>query len=100
MASRQFVSQHGMSSQTGAVRHMISTAVGNRVVGATAAPKKKKGTSHYIKAHKTKKGITVRGHYAKQGTSKKTGRTGAHFKKGSLAAKRHMSKLRKLRGKK
>lgn len=96
MASRMFVTQHGMSSQTGAVRHLIQTAVGNRTV--STSPRKPKG--HYIKPHKTKKGVSVRGHYAKQGTSKKTGRTGAHFKKGSLAAKRHMSKLRKLRGKK
>jgi hypothetical protein len=84
----------GTGQQTAAHQTMIQ----NAVRGAGGAKKKRAPkTSHYIKAHKTKRGVQVRGHRAKQRVVKSTGKLAAHFKKGSLAAKRHMSALRKLK---
>jgi hypothetical protein len=73
---------------------MLANAIGGGTGGG-----KKKGGSHRVKAHTTKRGVQVRGHRAKQRTVKSTGKTAQHFKKGSLAAKRHMSALRKMRKK-
>ncbi|HEX8802144.1 MAG TPA: hypothetical protein VF772_26210 [Terriglobales bacterium] len=83
--SKPFVHQHGMGHQTPAHRTMLANALGQKSGG------KKKARGHRVKAHVTKTGVKVRGHVAKQ-------RAGAkHLKKGSLAAKRHMSSLRKMR---
>jgi hypothetical protein len=84
----------GTGQQTAAHQTILQNAMGS------GRAKKKRGprTSHYIKPHKTKRGVQVRGHRAKQRTVKSTGKLAAHFKKGSLAAKRHMSALRKLKG--
>jgi hypothetical protein len=72
--------------QTPAVRTLFGLA--SKAMKRGTGKKKAKGT-HMIKAHTTKKGVKVRGHRAKL-------KAGAvHLKKGSLAAKRHMSALRK-----
>ena len=88
------VLQQGVGHHTAATRTMLNLAHGGT---ATTGRTKRQKTSHRIKAHTTKSGIKVRGHRAKQRTVKSTGKLAAHFKKGSLAAKRHMSALRKMR---
>jgi hypothetical protein len=92
--AKPVVLPQGTGQQTAAHQTMLQNAIGR-----PAAGKKKRGprTTHYIKAHKTKRGVQVRGHRAKQRVVKSTGKLAAHFKKGSLAAKRHMSALRKLK---
>jgi hypothetical protein len=83
----------GTGQQTAAHQTILQNAVS----GGRAKKKRGPKTTHYIKAHKTKRGVQVRGHRAKQRVVKSTGKLAAHFKKGSLAAKRHMSALRKLK---
>lgn len=80
---------HGVNNMSPASQHAHRLALG----GGTARAR----TTHRIKAHTTKRGIKVRGHRAKQRKVKSTGAVAQHFKKGTLAAKRHMSKLRKMR---
>lgn len=84
----------GTGQQTVAHQTMLQNAVGGK---KSSGKKRSPRTSHYIKAHTTKSGVRVRGHRAAQRTVKSTGKKAQHFKKGSLAAKRHMSALRKLR---
>lgn len=92
---KPFVHQQGVGHTTAAHRTLLNNAVGG---GPGRAPKRR-ATSHRVKAHTTKSGVQVRGHRAKQRKTK-SGGIAQHFKKGSLAAKRHMSKLRAMRGKK
>lgn len=93
------VLHQGSAHQTAATRTMLGLAH-SAVSTLLGGSKRTKGKTHRIKAHTTKSGVQVRGHRAKQRTVKSTGSTAQHFKKGSLAAKRHMSKLRAMRGKK
>lgn len=97
--AKPVVLPQGTGQQTAAHQTMLQNAVAGRS-GGTGKKKRSPKTSHYIKPHKTKRGVLVRGHRAKQRVVKSTGKLAAHFKKGSLAAKRHMSALRKLKGKK
>lgn len=90
---KPYVHQAGVGHHTPATRTMLANAVG----GAATTSRSRK--SHRVKAHTTKSGVRVRGHRAKQRTVKSTGKLAQHFKKGSLAAKRHMSKLRAMRKK-
>lgn len=95
-AKRQkpFVHNQGVGHQTAAHRQILSSALGGGGGGTRTRSK-----THRVKAHTTKSGVRVRGHRAKQRTTK-SGGVAQHFKKGSLAAKRHMSKLRGMRKKK
>lgn len=93
---KPFVHQAGVGHTTAAHRTLL-----NNALGGSGARRSKRGSrsTHLIKAHTTKSGVRVRGHRAKQRTVKSTGAKAQHFKKGSLAAKRHMSKLRAMRKK-
>lgn len=95
---KPFVHSAGVGHTTAAHRTILNNAIGG---GARSTrPKRSSRSTHRIKAHTTKRGVQVRGHRAKQRTVKSTGAKAQHFKKGSLAAKRHMSKLRAMRTKK
>lgn len=88
MALRTFVPQHGMNSQTGAVQHLIRTAVG-AAVGSTTRRRKKKATAAPA-ARRTKGGR--RG--STSHSTRKRSKSRVRLVKGSAAAKRFMAKLR------
>jgi hypothetical protein len=102
MAIRQtFVPSHGMNSQSPAVRHLISTAVGTaaRAIGGTTSRRKKKATAASAARRTRGAARTSRKRKSTRAArrSTRTASTRAHLVKGSLAAKRYMAKLRKKR---
>jgi hypothetical protein len=82
---------HGLGHQTPAVRHAHQLALGGKLPGT------KKAASHRRRGKK-------KGHKVKAATThkrkRKTRTNPAAFVKGSAAARKHMAKLRGMRGKK
>lgn len=96
MASRSFVAQHGMSSHTPAVQHLIRTAVGALVTGGR---RRKKKMSSRLSA-KTAKRSRRRLSRVRSRSGKRARRgAAARLVKGSAAAKRYMAKIRRMRKK-
>lgn len=68
-----------------------------QVAGAPRRRTKRRATKR--KASTTRRKTTTRKRAPSRGATKRTRRTGGRLKKGSPEAKRHMAKLRRMRGK-
>jgi len=110
MASTRFVAQHGMSSQTGAVQHLIRTAVGAAVTGAVGRRRKKKmsarmpgqrrrGTARRQASSRASAARVRPSALSRRRNGRRAGknRVPSRLVKGSLAAKRYMAKIRRMR---
>lgn len=88
MASATFVPQHGMNSQTGAVQHLIRTAVGG-LVSAPRRRKKKATAASAARGTKRKRAAA-----STSRSTRKRSKSPGRLVKGSKAAKAYMAKIR------